>query len=89
MLGGLLLQETEFSFARSRVVLKPTCVQRINSSAKPIVGVRSGQIKRSSLSHRVDRTSYGPSLASTLSGGDAVVKLDNTVPGGAKRSSMC
>ena len=45
--------------------------------------------KRSSLSHRFNRTSYGPSLASTLSGRDAAVKLDNMVPGGAKRSSMC
>ena len=41
MPGGLLLQKAEFSFARSRVVVKPTSVQRINIySAKPIMGVR-------------------------------------------------
>ena len=31
-----------------------------------VSGFRSGQIKRSSPLHRVDRTSYGPSLASTI-----------------------
>ena len=40
MLGGLLLQKAEFSFTRSRVVVKPTSVERINFSAKPIAGVR-------------------------------------------------
>ena len=35
-----VLQKAEFSFVRSRVVVKPTSVQRINISAKPIAGVR-------------------------------------------------
>ena len=39
--GGLLLQKAEFSFTRSQVVVKPTFVQRINISAKPIADVRS------------------------------------------------